>query len=137
MSQFWNSADEYAKAVVGMLDKAFQVPVIRAKEKELRNLLVFSYHDPEVTVWIDSRGEKTKWGAGPLPGEPDVVMSLCADDGHRSWSNKFNVILGIARRKIKVTGDATKVLKLTPLLRKFAIAYNDTLREMGREDIIL
>jgi hypothetical protein len=45
--------------------------------------------------------------------------------------------VGITRKKVKVTGDATKVLKLTPLLRKFAIAYNETLREMGKESIIL
>jgi len=34
-------------------------------------------------------------------------------------------------------GDATKILKLTPLLRRFAEAYNQVLREMGKESIIL
>jgi hypothetical protein len=53
------------------------------------------------------------------------------------WSNQFNVVLGIAKKKIVINGNATKILKLIPLLRRFAVNYNATLRQMGKESIIL
>jgi putative sterol carrier protein len=137
MSEFWDSSEEVARAVLGMVERAYQDPVVRAKGEGNKNLLVFNYHDPDVRIWIDSRGDEVKWGAGDPPGDPDVQLSLSSDNAHRTWSNKFNVLVGITRKKIKVSGDATKVLKLTPLLKKFAIAYNDTLREMGKDSIIL
>jgi putative sterol carrier protein len=126
VSEFWNSPEEVVQAFLGMVDKAYQDPVIRSKGEGQKSLVVFRYHDPDVTLWVDDP-----------PGEPDVQLSLSSDNAHRTWSNKFNVLVGITRKKVKVTGDATKVLKLTPLLRKFAIAYNETLREMGKESIIL
>ncbi len=137
MSEFWSSPEEVVQAFLGMVEKAYQDPVIRSKGEGQNSLVVFRYHDPEVTLWVDSRGGEVKWGAGDPPGEADVQLALSSDDAHRTWSNKFNVLVGITRKKVKVTGDATKVLKLTPLLRKFAIAYNQTLREMGKESIIL
>jgi alkyl sulfatase BDS1-like metallo-beta-lactamase superfamily hydrolase len=137
MSEFWNNAEEVSKAIIGMFDRTFEDPVIRAKGEKIKNLLVFNYRDPDVTIWIDSRGEDIKYGAGDPPGEPDVQMTLSADDAHRTWSNKFNVMLGITRRKIIITGNAAKILKLIPLQRRFAAAYNEVLREMGKESIIL
>ncbi|MEW6440793.1 MAG: SCP2 sterol-binding domain-containing protein [bacterium] len=137
MSEFWNSGEEVSKAVIGMFDKSLEDPAIRDKMESLKNLLVFTYHDPEVRIWIDSRGDVLRFGTGDPPGPPDVEMALCADDAHRTWSNRFNVMVAITRKKIKLTGNATKVLKLTPLLRKLALAYNETLREIGKESIIL
>jgi hypothetical protein len=137
MSEFWNNAEEVSKAVIGMFEKTYEDPVVRAKGEGIKNLVVFNYRDPDVMIWVDSRGEDIEYGVGDPPGEPDVQMSLSADDAHRTWSNRFNVMLGITRRKVVVTGNATKILKLTPLLRKFAAAYNETLREMGKESIIL
>ncbi len=137
MSEFWNNAEEVTKAIIGMFDKTFEDPVIRAKGEGIKNLVVFNYHDPDVKIWVDSRGEEMKYGAGDPPGEADVQMSLSSDDAHRTWSNKFNVMLGITRKKIVVTGNATKILKLIPLQRRFAVAYNEVLREMGKESIIL
>jgi alkyl sulfatase BDS1-like metallo-beta-lactamase superfamily hydrolase len=137
MSEFWNNGEEVAKAIIGMFDKTFDDPVIRAKGEGIKNLVLFNYHDPEVKIWVDSRGEEITYGSGDPPGDPDVQMSLSADDAHRTWSNKFNVMLGITRKKVIVTGNATKILKLIPLTRRFAVAYNEVLREMGKESIIL
>ena len=137
MSEFWSNGEEVEKAIIGMFDRTFEDPVIRAKGEGIKNLVLFNYHDPDVKIWVDSRGEELSYGAGDPPGKPDVQMALSSDDAHRTWSNKFNVMLGITCRKVVITGNATKVLKLIPLLRKFAISYNEVLREMGKESIIL
>ena len=45
--------------------------------------------------------------------------------------------MAITRRKIKVKGSATGLLKLAPKLKKVAVIYVETLKELGRDDIIL
>ncbi|MDQ5986268.1 MAG: hypothetical protein CSYNP_01987 [Syntrophus sp. SKADARSKE-3] len=64
-------------------------------------------------------------------------MSLSADDAHRSWSNKLNPVMAITRKKIRVKGSATGLLKLAPKLKKIAEIYEEILRKEGREDLIL
>jgi hypothetical protein len=64
-------------------------------------------------------------------------MSLSADDAHRSWSNKLNPVMAITRKKIRVKGSATGLLKLAPKLKRVASIYGNTLREMGWEGKII
>jgi putative sterol carrier protein len=72
------------------------------------------------------------------PGEePDLTMSLSADDAHRSWSNKLNPVMAITRKKIRVKGSATGLLKLAPKLKKVAKIYAEVLKDLGWEDKIL
>ena len=137
MSEFWNNADEIFEAVTGMLEKAAEDPVIVKKTEGLKYLVLYEYKDPDIKIWIDSRGEETLVGRGDPPEEPNIHMSMDADNAHRAWSNKLNVMLAIARKRLKIKGDATKLLKMTPLLRRWAVCYNAQLKEMGKEDIIL
>ena len=137
VSEFWNNPEEVKAAVLGMLDKSFKDDYIRKKGEDIRSLVVFKYHGPELVIWVDSRSGEAEYGAGDPPDEPDVIITASSDDAHRVWSNKFNVMLGIARKKIMITGNATKILRLLPLLRRFAEYYNATLCEIGKESIIL
>jgi hypothetical protein len=137
MSEFWKNAEEVTTAIIGMFDRTFKDPSIKAKAEGLKNLLVFNYADPDVTIWIDSRGDTLAYGTGTPPGTADVQMNLSADDAHRTWSNKLNVMVSIAKRKIILVGNATRVLKLVPLLRILAVNYNEQLKAMGKESIIL
>ena len=120
-----------------MLNKSFKDEYIRKKGADINRLVVFKYHDPDLVIWVDSRSGEPEFGAGNPDDKPDVIFASNSDDAHRVWSNKFNVILGIAQRKIIISGDATKILKLMPLLRKFAVNYNATLHEIGKDSIIL
>ena len=137
MSEFWSSSKEVSTAVLGMLEKSFENPEIREKGEALNVLLAFNYEDPDVTVWIDARGGKLFYSSGAPPEEPDVQMTLSSDNAHRVWSNKLNVMVSIAKKKISIKGSATKILKLAPLLRIFSGNYNEKLKEMGKESIIL
>ena len=137
MSEFWNNPEEFKAAVLGMLDKSFKDDYIRKKGKDIRSLVLFKYHDPDLLIWVDSRSGEAEYGAGDPPDEPDLIIAASSDDAHRVWSNKFNVPLGIARKKITMTGNGTKILKLLPLLRRFAVNYNATLLEIGKESIRL
>jgi hypothetical protein len=45
--------------------------------------------------------------------------------------------MAITRKKIRVKGSATGLLKLAPKLKRVASIYGDTLREMGWENKII
>ena len=140
MSEFWKDAEEVSTAILGMFDKMFEDESIKSKIAGLDSVVAYTYHDPDITIWMDARGDGVECGAGSagdLPCKPAVQFSLSADDAHRVWSNKLNVMVSIAKKKIKLEGNATKVLKLVPLVRQFAIKYNEKLTEMGKESIIL
>lgn len=137
VSEFWNNPEEVKAAVLGMLAKSLKDDYIRKKGEDIRSLVVFKYHDPDLVIWVDYRSGEAQYDAGDPPDEPDVTITASSDDAHRVWSNKFNVTLGIAQKKIIITGNATKILKLIPLLRRFAVNYNATLSEIGKESIIL
>ncbi|MBU0991918.1 MAG: SCP2 sterol-binding domain-containing protein [Proteobacteria bacterium] len=137
MSEFWNNAEEVSTAITGMFEKTFADEAIKSKVASLNVMLAYCYSDPDITIWFDSTDGKVAYGTGEPPGKPHVKFTLSADDAHRVWSNKLNVMVSIAKRKIKLEGNATRILKLTPLLRTFALNYNEKLKEMGKESIIL
>lgn len=135
MSQFWKEGEELGKAVLGAFNKALADEGIMSKVVGLDWLIVFKYHDPDVQIW--AKIAEREYGIGPEPGKFNVRLSMSGDDAHRAWSNKLNWPMAIARKRVVLEGNVAGVLKLIPLLRRFAIAYNETLREMGKEDIIL
>ena len=134
--EFWNDGKEPIKAFLKMFEKCVDEPELNKGLKKVNQLILFDYtqDDPECSFWVDCRGEEVKAGQGKPDGEPDLVMSLSADDAHRSWSNKLNPVMAITRKKIIVKGSATGLLKLAPKLKKVAVFYNEALEELGWGD---
>ena len=135
MSQFWKEGEELGKAVISTFEKLLADEEILRKVAGLDWLIVWKYHDPDVQIWANIA--EREYGLGPEPGKFKVRISMSSDDAHRAWSNKLNWPMTIARKKAKIEGEVAGVLKLIPLLKRLAIEYNETLREMGKEDIIL
>jgi hypothetical protein len=135
MSQFWKEGEELGKAVIGAFEKLLSEEEIMRKVAGLNWLIVWHYHDPDVQIW--AKIAQREYGIGPEPGKADVQIDMSGDDAHRSWSNKLNWPMAIARKKVQIKGNVAGVLKLVPLLKRFTIAYNQTLKEMGKDDIIL
>ncbi len=137
MSKYWSNAEEMEKAVLGVIEKCFEDPELRAVGEGLGKTVSFNYNDPDVSIWIESKDESIKWGEGQAPTEPDVELSLTADDGHKVWSNKLNLLMAIGRKKIKIKGNPAQLLKLAPMIKKATPHYHEVLREIGKESIIL
>jgi putative sterol carrier protein len=138
--EFWQDTKQPIDAFLKMFDKCMKDPELSEGLKKVNQLILFDYTQdgPDCSFWIDTRGGKLTAGPGkPTSGTPDLVMSLSADDAHRSWSNKLNPVMAITRGKIKVKGSATGLLKLAPKLKRVAELYNQVLEETGLEDKIL
>ncbi len=137
--EFWKNTKEPIDAFLKMFEKCMKDPELSEGLKKVNQVILFDYTQdgPDCSFWIDTRGGKLTAGPGKPADKPDLIMSLSADDAHRSWSNKLNPVMAITRGKIKVKGSATGLLKLAPKLKRVAELYNQVLQETGQTDKIL
>ena len=135
--EFWKDENQPIEAFLKMFDKCMADPDLSKSLNKVNQLILFDYtQDGEnCAFWVDARGDKVTSGQGRPEEEPDLTMRLSADDAHRSWSNKLNPVTAITRKKIKVKGSATGLLRLAPKLKKVAAYYNEVLDDMGLEEI--
>jgi putative sterol carrier protein len=137
--QYWKNPQEAVTAISKLFENVSHDPELGESMKKVNQLILFDYSEsgPGCAVWVDTRDGKYEFGAGDPPGTPDLTMSLSADDAHLSWSNKLNPVMAITRKKIRVKGSATGLLKLAPKLKKVAVIYEQVLKELGWEDKIV
>jgi putative sterol carrier protein len=137
--EYWKDETEPIKAFIKLFENASSDPELQEGLKKVNQLIWFDYTEngPNCSFHVDCRGGEIKVASGKPSQEPDLVMSLSADDAHRSWSDRLNPVMAITRKKIRVKGSATGLLRLAPKLKKVAVIYAQTLRELGWEDKIL
>ncbi len=137
--EYWNDQHEPIKAFLALFEGAANDAELSNGLKKVNQLIWFDYTQdgPDCSFHVDCRDGNLAVGANKPAEEPDLVMSLSADDAHRSWSNKLNPVMAITRKKIRVKGSATGLLKLAPKLKKVAVIYNEALKDLGWEDKIL
>jgi len=137
--KYWSDPSQPVRAFVRLFEKGSEDEELRTSMQKVDQLIWFDYTQdgPDCSFYVDSRGGKVLVGPGKPTEEPDLVMSLSADDAHLSWSNKLNPVTAIATRRIKVKGSPTALLKLAPKLKKVSQVYAEVLKELGWEDKIL
>jgi putative sterol carrier protein len=137
--EYWKDESEPITAFLKLFEEAKNDPELSSGLKKVNQLIWFDYTEngPNCSFHIDCRGGQIEAVAGKPSENPDLVMSLSADDAHRSWSNKLNPVMAITRRKIRVKGSATGLLKLAPKLKKVAAIYERVLKDLGWQDKIL
>jgi len=137
--EYWKDANEPIKAFIELFNRALQDEELKQGLKKVNQLVWFDYTEdgPNCSFHVDSRGGQLLVAQGKPAEAPDLTMSLSADDAHRSWSNKLNPVMAITRKKIRIKGSATGLLKLAPKLKKISVIYQDVLKDMGWEDKIM
>jgi len=137
--EYWKDETEPIKAFLELFERAQNDSELGPGLRKVNQLIWFDYTEdgPNCSFHVDARKDPITVAQGKPSDEPDLIMSLSADDAHRSWSNKLNPVMAITRRKIRVKGSATGLLKLAPKLKKVAAIYNEALKDLGWEDKIL
>jgi putative sterol carrier protein len=69
--------------------------------------------------------------------QPEVILVMDADTGHRLWLGHVNVTVALARGEIKARGPVAKILRLVPLAQPVFPRYKAQLEAAGREDLVL
>jgi len=134
--KYFKDEAEPVKAFVTLWEKLSKDPEMIEGMKKVNQLVWFDYTEsgPSISLHIDCRDGKFIVGAGKPAEEPDLTMSLTADNAHLSWLGKLNPVMAITRGQIKVKGSATGLLKLAPKLKKIAVIYEQILKDFGWED---
>ena len=137
--EFWKDADEAMNTILKFQQEVIKDPDLGPAMQKLNQLIVYDYSEekPGCKVWLNSRDGKLEVGTGDPKGEPDLVVSCSADDAHRSWSNKLNVVVAITRKKVRIKGSAVGLLKLVPKQKRSAEIYNKLLTDLGMADKII
>ena len=114
--EFWKDETEPIKAFLALFENAKKDPELSEGLKKVNQLIWFDYTEdgPNCSFHVDCRNGEIKSRVG-----------------------KPNPVMAITRKKIRVKGSATGLLKLAPKLKRVASIYGDTLREMGWESKII
>lgn len=134
--KYWKDDAEAVKAFVTLWETVSKDPEFIEGMKKVNQLIWFDYTEdgPNCSFHVDCRDGKFIVAAGKPAETPHLQMSLSADNAHLSWANKLNPVMAITRGQIKVKGSATGLLKLAPKLKKVAVIYEQTLKDLGMED---
>lgn len=135
--RIFTSAEQGTKIIRTFFEKIAQQPDIVKGLQSLNCVVEFRHIDPKFSVSWDLRGDGLAVLVGELKEKPALkVIYRPADVGHQVWSGQISAARAIMTRKVKVQGNVTKILKITPLQKTAYTYYLDTLRELGHEDLI-
>jgi len=105
--------------------------------KSLNCIVEWRHLNPKFVLCWDVRGDSLEVLDGEAPEKPGLkVIFNPADIGHQIWSGQISAAKAIVTRKIKVQGNVTKLLKITPLQKSGVPYYLKTLKELGYESFI-
>jgi len=134
--KYWKDETEPITAFVKLWETVVADPEFIEGMKKVNQLILFDYTEdgPNCSFYVDSRNGARIVSAGKPSEKPDLTMSLSADNARLSWAKKLNPVMAITRGQIRVKGSATGLLKLAPKLKKVAVYYEQTLKDLGWED---
>lgn len=74
---------------------------------------------------------------GPPTQKIDVTTIQNDDTFYKFWQGKVNLMMAMAKGQVKARGAVTSILKLLPRITPCYALFVQSLRELGREDLIL
>ena len=106
----------------------------------LNTVVQLRYRKPDTKVTLVAReGDAPTVHLGDVPQgtpNPELVLTLDADAGHRLWLGRQNVAIGIARGTIQAKGETRGIIDLLDLAPAIAPHYEQLLRATGREALL-
>lgn len=134
----FSTTDEMYRVVTPFLIKVTRDADLAPKFAASHTSFRVNYHDPEGTLLIDATQEpvEVKQGEQAREGAAAVELSMSGDDGHKFWLGDLNMPIALAKRKIKVSGNLTKMLGLLPAMAPAFERYKAYLKEISREDLL-
>jgi putative sterol carrier protein len=136
VSRFKN-ADEVYQYMGKMFEMAVNEPQFVDATKDSGLVVRLNYSDPDSTILVDFPGRIVAVGSeAAAAGTPTVDLYMTCDHAHQFWLGRLNFPLAMAQRKVKMEGSTAKALKLLPLTKSLFAAYEQLLRDSGRDDLL-
>lgn len=123
--------------------KAFSDKELTSKLQQSKLIITFKYYDEEMwgpdvvtQVTVDFTKDPLDIIMGPTDIQPTIEMSMDAITAHLFFMQKVNLMSAITRGQMKVKGPINKAMRLLPVIKPLYAAYKETLKELGREDLL-
>jgi putative sterol carrier protein len=130
-------ADEVYAYIGKMFEIAVAEPSFIEATKGTDLVVLLTQTDPAATILIDFPGQKVLTGDAAAGVKSTVQLRMSSDNSNKFWQGKLNFTLAMAQRKVKLEGKRSLALKLLPLTTPLFDTYKATLREAGRDDLIV
>jgi hypothetical protein len=125
----FKSADEFREVI----DRTFELMATDAdmgpKLRDADTPQRWEFPDLDLVVNIaasDDPDENLMWEwSDDVAWDPDVKMTMDSDVANRYFQGKENVMIAIARRRIKTSGDVKKALRLIPVTKPIYARYRE------------
>jgi hypothetical protein len=125
----FKSADEFREVI----DRTFELMATDAdmgpKLRDADTPQRWEFPDLDLVVNIaagDNPEQNLVWEwSDDVAWDPDVKMTMDSDVANRYFQGKENVMIAIARRRIKTSGDVKKALRLIPVTKPIYARYRE------------
>ena len=136
MSTFKDSEEVYTY-IGKMFEIAVVDPTFVEATKDTDLVVLLTQTDPAARMLIDFPGQKVLCGDAAGGSSSTVQLRMSSDNSNKFWQGKLNFTLAMAQRKVKLEGKRSLALKLLPLTSPLFATYKATLREAGRDDLLV
>jgi putative sterol carrier protein len=133
----FKDADEVYAYIGRMFEIAVADPTFIAATKDTDLVVLLTQTDPDASILIDFPGQKVLCGDAANGAASTVQLRMSSDNSNRFWQGKLNFTLAMAQRKVKLEGKRSQALKLLPLTSPLFATYKATLRDSGRDDLVV
>jgi hypothetical protein len=102
---YFKDSGEFQDVLGAFLAQIMHDPKIGTAFASTNALVKVAFYDPDTVIWLDCR-EPTPavWAESSesrVTEEPNMVLTMSADDGHRFWLGRLSLPLALANRKVK------------------------------------
>jgi hypothetical protein len=133
---FFRDADDVYACIGGVFRAAIEDPDLGPRTKEAGLSMRFDFTDPESRIYADFATGTLLFGPDVPATQPSVRFSMNADDANRFWLGRLNLVMSMAKGKVRVKGSVPEMLKMLPLAKPMYARYEQLLRELGRDELI-
>ena len=125
------TADEVYATIGTFMQEVTREPDMRPKFVAAQTSFRVTYTDPAAVMTVDCTQDPpvVTLGESDTPAEIDLGMS--ADDGHAFWMGQLNMTVALAKKKVRVAGPMSKMMKLLPAMRPAFPKYRAFIAERG------
>lgn len=129
------NGDEAYRYLGGIFRGAFADDEIGPKLVETGLVFRIKCSEPDSILVVDATTQTVH--DGDVDGlEPTATLSMTSHVANAYWQGKVNLGLAMAKRTIKVDGNAFELIKLAPMSRKLFPLYVEILKREGRTDLL-
>jgi hypothetical protein len=135
---YFPDAERFQDTLGVFLAQVMRDPKVGAQFAATNALVKIVFDEPATIMWIDCRVPTpvVSCEANAHTEEPDLLLTMSADSGHRFWLGKLSLPVALTSRKVKVKGPSSMLMRLLPALKPVFSQYEQFLLDRGRHDLL-